>query len=195
MNTKILASIAVFALIASIVGTSLTNSAYAADADTNKTDIKSTVDKKTTTITTKLADKKAAMDKRMDEKKAKIESKIAQKKATPATPATPAKSQTTATTTPLNVVTIVMAKGTASNAKCDDQCFVPNKVSVTVGGKVTWKNEDSAGHFATSTDGKTFDTGTVNAGASSAVVTMNTAGTYDYSCMVHPWMKGTITVS
>ena len=195
MNTKILASIAVFALIASIVGTSLTNSAYAADADTNKTDTKSTVDKKTTTMTTKLADKKAAMDKRMDEKKAKIESKIAQKKSTPATPATPAKSQTTATTTPLNAVTIVMAKGTASNPKCDDQCFVPNKVSVTVGGKVTWKNEDSAGHFATSTDGKTFDTGMVNAGASSAVVTMNTAGTYDYSCMVHPWMKGTITVS
>ncbi|HII03622.1 MAG TPA: hypothetical protein HA350_02420, partial [Candidatus Nitrosotenuis sp.] len=106
MNTKILASIAVFALIASIVGTSLTNSAYAADADTNKTDTKSTVDKKTTTMTTKLADKKAAMDKRMDEKKAKIESKkaamdkrmdekkakieskIAQKKSTPATPAT-----------------------------------------------------------------------------------------------------------
>ena len=192
MNTKILASIAVFALIASIVGTSLTHSAYAVDADTNKTDSKSTLDKNITDMTTKLADRKAAMDKRMDAKKAKIESKIAQKATKEETPA---KSQTAVTTAPLNAVTIVMAKGTASNPKCDDQCFVPNKVSVTVGGKVTWKNEDSAGHFATSTDGKTFDTGMVNAGASSAVVTMNTAGTYDYSCMVHPWMKGTITVS
>ena len=210
MNTKILASIAAFALIVSIVGTSFTHSAYAVDADTNKTDSKSTLDKNITDMTTKLADRKAAMDKRMDAKKAKIESKktamdkrmdakkakIESKIAQKATKEeTPAKSQTAVTTAPLNAVTIVMAKGTASNPKCDDQCFVPNKVSVTVGGKVTWKNEDSAGHFATSADGKTFDTGMVNAGASSAVVTMNTAGTYDYSCMVHPWMKGSITVS
>ena len=90
--------------------------------------------------------------------------------------------------------TVEMAKGTATNTKCDDKCFVPNKVTITAGGTVTWKNVDSAGHFATSADGKTFDTGMVNAGASSAAVTMNTAGTYDYMCMVHPWMKGTVVV-
>ena len=92
-----------------------------------------------------------------------------------------------------NAVTVEMAKGTASNTKCAEKCFVPNVVNVSVGGKVTWKNVDSAGHFASSTDGKTFDTGMVNAGSSTSA-TFKTAGSYDYLCMVHPWMKGTVKV-
>ena len=87
-----------------------------------------------------------------------------------------------------------MAKGSGTNTNCGDQCFIPNKVKISAGGKVTWKNADSTGHFAVSTDGETFDPGMVNAGASSATVSINTAGTYDYICMVHPWMKGTVVV-
>ena len=158
MNTKLLASIAIFALVTSVIASS-SLSAYAAD---------STMDKKM----------------KKDTKPA-----TAAKPATPATPAKPAAASTKAS----NAVTVEMAKGTASNTKCAEKCFVPNVVNVSVGGKVTWKNVDSAGHFASSTDGKTFDTGMVNAGSSTSA-TFKTAGSYDYLCMVHPWMKGTVKV-
>lgn len=164
MNTKLLASIAILALVTSVVASS-TLSAYAADP---------------------MMDKKMKMD-----AKVKVAEKIktAAKPATPATPAKPAATSAKAS----NDVTVEMAKGTASNTKCAEKCFVPNVVTVTAGGKVTWKNLDSAGHFASASDGKTFDTGMVNAG-SSASATFKTAGSYDYMCMVHPWMKGTVKV-
>ena len=158
MNTKLLASIAILALVTSVVASS-TLSAYAADP---------------------MMDKKMKMD-------AKV--KVAEKIKTAATPAKPAATSAKAS----NDVTVEMAKGTASNTKCAEKCFVPNVVTVTAGGKVTWKNLDSAGHFASASDGKTFDTGMVNAG-SSASATFKTAGSYDYMCIVHPWMKGTVKV-
>ena len=90
-------------------------------------------------------------------------------------------------------VQVVMAKGTASSTNCGDQCFSPNSVSIPVGGTVKWKNADNAIHTATSTDGTTFNTGVVSAGAISSV-TFNNAGTFPYLCQVHPWMQGTIIV-
>jgi plastocyanin len=89
-------------------------------------------------------------------------------------------------------VTVDMAKGTASDTNCGEKCYMPSTVAVTVGGKVTWKNVDSAAHTATATDGS-FDTSLVNAGAS-ASNTFNTAGSYPYMCILHPWMKGTVNV-
>jgi len=89
-------------------------------------------------------------------------------------------------------VTVVMAQGAASNTQCGDKCFVPNTVTVAIGGKVTWKNVDSAAHTATAVDGS-FDTSLVNAGAS-ASNTFKTAGSYQYMCILHPWSKGTVIV-
>ena len=167
MNTKLLASIAILALVTSVVASS-TLSAYAADP---------------------MMDKKMKMDAKVKvAEKVKTTAKPATA-AKPATPATPA----TASAKASNAVTVEMAKGTASNTKCAEKCFVPNVVTVTAGGKVTWKNVDSAGHFASASDGKTFDTGMVNAGSSTSA-TFKTAGSYDYLCMVHPWMKGTVKV-
>jgi plastocyanin len=88
--------------------------------------------------------------------------------------------------------TVLMAKGTASNTNCGDQCYMPNIVSVSAGGTVTWNNVDSAAHTATATDGS-FDTSLVNAGAS-ASHTFRNVGTYPYMCILHPWMKGTVIV-
>jgi plastocyanin len=88
--------------------------------------------------------------------------------------------------------TVDMAKGTASDTNCGENCYMPSTVTVTVGGTVTWKNLDSAAHTSTATDGS-FDTSLVNAGAS-ASNTFNTAGSYPYMCILHPWMKGTVNV-
>ena len=198
MNTKILASIAVFAMMASIVGMSFTHSVYAADvsidkkANATKTMIDSKVADKKAAMDKKIEDKKAAMDKKLSDKKAKIDSKIDEKKSNSTStntsvPPTPATSNS-------KDVTVEVPKGSATNQKCADQCFIPMKVSVAAGGKITWKNDDSAAHTATASDGKTFDTSLINAG-SSASATFSTAGTFDYMCIVHPWMKGTVTVS
>ena len=70
--------------------------------------------------------------------------------------------------------------------------FSPAALTVKVGDKVTWTNQDSAGHSATADD-NSFDTGVLSQGQSGSV-TFSKAGTYSYHCSVHPMMKGTIIV-
>ncbi len=122
--------------------------------------------------------KKAAIKEKKDTKKAEMKEKKDTKKA--------------ATGSAASEVSVDMAKGTASKQDCADQCYMPSTVNISVGGKVTWKNVDSAAHTATAID-SSFDTSLVNAGAS-ASNTFNTAGTYPYMCILHPWMKGTVNV-
>ncbi len=70
--------------------------------------------------------------------------------------------------------------------------FSPATLTVKVGDKVTWTNQDSVGHSATADDGS-FDTGVLQQGQSGNA-TFNKAGTYAYHCSVHPTIKGTIIV-
>jgi len=177
MNTKLLAGIAVFVLLAAIVSVSLTDSAF---AEEKKDKAKKVVKEK---VKKEVKVKKDAKPKAMKEAKPKAmkEMKEMKEKKTSAPSGTAAKD-----------VTVEMAKGTASDQNCADKCFMPSTVSVAVGGKVTWKNMDSAAHTATATD-SSFDTSLVNAGAS-ASNTFSTAGSYAYMCILHPWMKGTVDV-
>jgi len=79
-----------------------------------------------------------------------------------------------------------------------DNCFVPSTVVITAGGTVTWENTDTAAHTASSgtaaggPDG-VFDSSLIMAGGSYSY-TADTAGTFEYFCMVHPWMLGTVIV-
>ena len=106
---------------------------------------------------------------------------------------------TSGKTTSSNAVTVEMIKG-SSNAKpgCADKCYTPNTVQIKVGGTVIWKNVDTAAHTVTSqkvpTPDVAFDSSIVNGGASFNHK-FDKAGTYDYFCMVHPWMTGKVTVS
>jgi len=79
------------------------------------------------------------------------------------------------------------------------KCFIPSLVTVTVGGTVTWFNSDTAAHTVTSgttTDGPDgiFDSSLFLADTSFSH-TFEEEGAYDYFCMVHPWMTGTVKVS
>ncbi|MBI5697286.1 MAG: hypothetical protein HZC29_02040 [Thaumarchaeota archaeon] len=181
MNTKLLASIAVFALLGSVVSISMSDYAFAAEdkAKTKKDEMKAKAD-------AKKADAKAKADAKKADAKAKADAKKADAKAKKDAMAGKATGKA------VSEVTVEMAKGTANNQDCADQCFVPNTVTVAVGGKVTWKNVDTAAHTATASDGS-FDTSLVTAGGS-ASNTFNTAGSYPYMCIVHPWMKGTVNV-
>ena len=94
-------------------------------------------------------------------------------------------------------VTITNAPG-SSTPGCEPNCFVPSIATVEVGAIVTWDNTDTAAHTAssgTATDGPTgvFDSSLIMAGGSYSY-TADTAGTFDYFCMVHPWMEGTLIV-
>lgn len=70
--------------------------------------------------------------------------------------------------------------------------FDPPTVTIQVGDSVTWTNEDSVAHTATAGDGS-FDTGSI-AGGASDTVTFDTAGTFAYSCSIHPQMTGSVVV-
>jgi len=76
--------------------------------------------------------------------------------------------------------------------------FSPGSLTIHVGDKVTWTNNDPPydyyGHTATSKDNHTFDSGTLSPGQSYSFTFMH-AGTFAYHCTVHPTqMNGTITV-
>ncbi|MCH8832738.1 MAG: PEFG-CTERM sorting domain-containing protein [Thaumarchaeota archaeon] len=88
----------------------------------------------------------------------------------------------------------------ASVPGCEEtnECFLPYEVSINVGDTVTWVNDDTAAHTATggsASDGPSgvFDSSLVLAGSSFSF-TFNEAGTYEYFCMVHPWMAGVVIV-
>jgi len=84
---------------------------------------------------------------------------------------------------------------------CEDtnECYLPYETRITAGGTVSWINDDSAAHTVTSgtvTAGVTgvFDSGIFMSG-SVYEFTFDDAGTYDYFCMVHPWMTGKVIVN
>ena len=79
-----------------------------------------------------------------------------------------------------------------------DGCFIPSTVTIPIGGTITWENNDTAAHTSTggsATDGPSgvFDSSLIMAGSSFSH-TFDEAGTFDYFCMVHPWMNGTVIV-
>ena len=84
---------------------------------------------------------------------------------------------------------------------CDatDECYLPYDVTISVGGTVTWSNDDTAAHTVTSGTIDAGLTGIFDSGLFMADTTFeftfDDAGTYDYLCMVHPWMTGIINVS
>ena len=97
-------------------------------------------------------------------------------------------------------VTVENAPG-SSVPGCEETaegCFIPNIATVEIGGTVTWENGDTAAHTSTAgsaTEGPSgvWDSSLIMAGSSFSH-TFDAAGTFDYFCMVHPWMAGTVIV-
>jgi len=77
-------------------------------------------------------------------------------------------------------------------------CWLPAKISVSVGDSVIWSNADIAAHTVTSgtsaggPDG-IFDSSLFLAG-STFEVRFDSPGEYPYFCVVHPWMQGEVVV-
>ncbi|MDH3657273.1 MAG: plastocyanin/azurin family copper-binding protein [Nitrosopumilus sp.] len=80
-----------------------------------------------------------------------------------------------------------------------NSCYLPADITINVGDTVEWPNVDTAAHTVTSgspADGPSgvFDSSLLMADATFAF-TFEEAGSYDYFCMVHPWMIGSVTVN
>jgi plastocyanin len=73
-----------------------------------------------------------------------------------------------------------------------NMAFNPATVTIPLGTTVTWTNTDPVAHTVTATGGA-FNSGHLNPGQSFSH-TFTTAGTFDYQCTYHPYMKGTIVV-
>lgn len=86
--------------------------------------------------------------------------------------------------TPVSIV------GGASNLTTT--AYAPNPVTVSVGGSVTWKNNDNTAHTSTANNGA-WSSGSIAPGAS-FTATFPTQGTFTYHCTIHPGMTATVTV-
>ena len=93
-------------------------------------------------------------------------------------------------------VTISPGSSVPSNGKF----FVPETLTVSKGTTVSWTNEDTTLHTVTSgsaesgNSGTEFDSSYLAAGKTFQHP-FNTAGTFDYYCTLHPYMKGKVVVS
>lgn len=96
-------------------------------------------------------------------------------------------------------ITLIMLAGSATQGNPD---YDPDPTPVKKGDSVNVVNEDTMPHTVTSGEapgpdaGQLFDTGIVEAGGSAIIETTSLEpGDYPYHCMVHPYMKGVLTVS
>lgn len=78
------------------------------------------------------------------------------------------------------------------------QSFTPGTLEVEIGTTVRWENHSSEVHTVTSGSGGSadgvFDSGNISPGGS-FTYTFDETGTFDYFCIPHPNMTGTIEVT
>lgn len=97
-------------------------------------------------------------------------------------------------------VSVTIPAGTSSpGCETTNECYTPTSVTINVGDTVEWDNGDTAAHTVTGgspEDGPSgvFDSSLVIGKAKYSHIFDN-AGSYDYFCMVHPWMVGKVIVN
>ena len=77
--------------------------------------------------------------------------------------------------------------------KMQNIAFDPKAVTVKVGQKITWTNDDTTDHNVTADSGADFKSDNFGKGATFEF-TPDKAGTIKYECTIHPGMTATITV-
>jgi predicted secreted protein with PEFG-CTERM motif len=80
----------------------------------------------------------------------------------------------------------------------NNMCYIPYMATLDIGGEAIWHNIDSVGHTvsAGTLEESKFDLFNSGLMAPDAMFShkFTDAGTYDYFCIVHPWMTGIVTV-
>ena len=106
---------------------------------------------------------------------------------------------TTPKSLPMTAIVSIPPGSAVPGCENTNECYLPFEINVAIGATVSWINDDSAAHTVTS---GTVDTGITDTFDSSLFMsgsvyefTFDKAGTYDYFCMVHPWMTGKVLVN
>jgi plastocyanin len=89
--------------------------------------------------------------------------------------------------------TSAAAPASSATVTIGDRVFLPASTTIQVGGTVTFRNEDGDEHTATSSGGGGIDSGTLASG-DTYEKTFSEAGSYDFLCLFHSDMRGTIDV-
>jgi amicyanin len=83
-----------------------------------------------------------------------------------------------------------------NSVEIKDYMYAPKAITVKVGTTVTWTNQDGVKHTVTTDndapakiDSELFGKGETFS------YTFEKAGTYNYYCQPHPYMKGSVTVT
>ena len=71
--------------------------------------------------------------------------------------------------------------------------YLQPKIQIPVGTTVEWRNNDPLPHTVTAV-GKSFDSGLIQPGKTFGH-TFTKAGTFDFFCTPHPFMKGVVVVT
>lgn len=114
-------------------------------------------------------------------------------------PVTPVETEPVETSEPKTVRVTIPAGTSSPGCETSNACYTPASVIINAGDTVKWDNVDTAAHTVTSgspADGPSgvFDSSLIM-GKASFEHTFDKAGTYDYFCMVHPWMVGNVIVN
>ncbi|HJJ24406.1 MAG TPA: plastocyanin/azurin family copper-binding protein [Nitrosopumilus sp.] len=131
--------------------------------------------------------------------RAAAERAAAERAAADAAAADSAAADSVATAGPqLHIVETAMGSG-APGCETSNACYLPADITISIGDTVQWNNVDKAAHTVSGgnpADGPSgvFDSSLLMAGLEYSF-TFNDAGNYDYFCMVHPWMTGSVTVN
>ena len=75
-----------------------------------------------------------------------------------------------------------------------DEYYLPSTVSINTSDTIIWQNDDDGFHTSTSVEGGIFDSGLFGPGETFSFQ-FNKPGNFDYFCVVHPWMTGSISVT
>lgn len=92
---------------------------------------------------------------------------------------------------------IIPTKVSRPGCDVEDVCYIPSKIVIQKGDSVTWLNEDSAFHTVTSgfygEPTELFDSGYLDP-YQYYTLSFDEIGTYDYYCVLHPWMFAQVIV-
>ena len=100
---------------------------------------------------------------------------------------------------PKTVIVDIPVGTSVPGCETTNECFTPASISINAGDTVEWANVDTAAHTVTGgspADGPSgvFDSSLLMASGNYSF-TFDEAGSYDYFCMVHPWMVGDVSVN
>lgn len=87
-----------------------------------------------------------------------------------------------------------------SNEGCEttNECYIPFEIKINTGDTVVWTNNDIAFHTVTSGKPESGPDGNFDSGMFKTDEQFShkfeEPGNFDYFCMLHPWMKASVTV-